>query len=123
MDYAIFIDALLNNGTYKGTRILSRKTIEVMTADQMISLNQQGKGMSQRPGETFCLGFGLRTEQGKGINSKSPGTYEWSGYFTTKFFIDPKEDLVFVGMMQIHGFKHGEFWDRLTAILYSSIEE
>ncbi len=123
MDYGIFIQALLNNGVYKGARILSRKTIEVMTADQMISLNQQGKGMSQRPGETFCLGFGLRTEQGRGINSKSPGTYEWSGYFTTKFFIDPKEDLIFVGMMQIHGFRHGEFWDRLTAILYSSIEE
>jgi len=123
LDYAVFIEALLNNGIYKGARILSRKTIEVMTSDQMISLNQQGKGFSSRPGETYSLGFALRTEPGKGINSKSPGTYEWSGYFTTKFFIDPKEDLVFVGMMQIHGFQHNEFWDRLTAILYSSIEE
>jgi Beta-lactamase class C and other penicillin binding proteins len=123
MDYAIFIQALLNNGIYKGERILSRKTIEVMTADQMIALNQQGKGISNKPGDTFCLGFELRTEPGKGINSKSPGTYEWGGYFTTKFFIDPKEDLIFVGMMQIHNFKHGEFWDRLTAILYSSIQE
>lgn len=123
LDYAVFIEALLNNGIYKGARILSRKTIEVMTADQMISLNQQGKGFSSRPGETYSLGFALRTGPGKGINSKSPGTYEWSGYFTTKFFIDPKEDLVFVGMMQIHGFQHNEFWDRLTAILYSSIEE
>ena len=123
MDYAIFIQALINNGIYNGKRILSRKTIEVMTADQMITLNQQGKGMSNRPGETFCLGFGLRTDQGKGISSKSPGTYEWSGYYTTKFWIDPKEDLIFVGMMQIHNFQHGEFWDRVTAILYSSIEE
>lgn len=122
-DYATFIQCLLNNGVYKGARILSRKTIEVMTADQMISLNQQGKGFSSRPGETYCLGFSLRTDLGKGINSKSPGTYEWGGYYTTKFFIDPKEDLVFVGMMQIHGFQHNEFWDRLTAILYSTIEE
>lgn len=123
MDYAIFIQSLMNNGIYNGKRILSRKTIEVMTADQMITLNQQGKGMSSRPGETFCLGFGLRTDQGKGINSKSPGTYEWSGYFSTKFWIDPKEDLIFVGMMQIHNFQHGEFFDRVTAILYSAIEE
>ncbi len=123
MDYAIFIQSLMNNGIYNGKRILSRKTIEVMTADQMITLNQQGKGMSPRPGETFCLGFGLRTDQGKGINSKSPGTYEWSGYFTTKFWIDPKEDLIFVGMMQINGFQHGEFYDRVAAILYSAIEE
>jgi len=123
MDYAIFIQSLLNNGVYNGKRILSRKTIEVMTADQMITLNQQGKGMSPRPGDTFCLGFNLRTDQGKGINSKSPGTYEWGGYFTTKFWIDPKEDLIFVGMMQINGFQHGEFFDRVAAILYSSIEE
>jgi len=123
MDYAIFIQSLLNNGIYNGKRILSRKTIEVLTADQMISLNQQGKGFSNRPGETFCLGFSLRTDQGKGINSKSPGTYEWGGYYTTKFFIDPKEDLIFVGMMQIHNFQHGEFFDRVAAILYSAIGE
>lgn len=123
LDYAVFIQSLLNNGLYNGKRILSRKTVEMMTADQMISLNQQGKGYSNRPGDTFCLGFSLRTDQGKGINSKSPGTYEWGGYFTTKFFIDPKEDLIFVGMMQIYNFQHGEFYDRLSAILYGAIED
>jgi len=122
MDYAIFIQSLLNNGTYNGKRILGRKTIEVMTADQMISLNNKGNSYSQKPGETFCLGFSLITDQGKGLSSKSPGTYEWGGYFTTKFFIDPKEDLIFVGMMQIYNFRHGEFYDRISAILYSAIE-
>lgn len=123
MDYAIFIQTLANNGIYNGHRILGRKTVEMMTADQMISLNKLGKGISQRPGETFCLGFGLLTDQGKGISSKSPGTFEWGGYFTTKFFIDPKEDLIFVGMMQIHQFQHNEFWDRLAAILYGAIDD
>ncbi|MFY9151801.1 MAG: serine hydrolase domain-containing protein, partial [Prolixibacteraceae bacterium] len=123
MDYAIFIQALLNNGKYNNQQILGRKTIEMMTSDQMISLNKLGKRISQKPGETFCLGFSLLTPEGNGINSKSPGTYEWGGYYTTKFFIDPKEDLIFVGMMQIHGFRHGEFYDRLTAILYGAIED
>jgi CubicO group peptidase (beta-lactamase class C family) len=122
MDYAIFIQTLLNNGEYNGKRILGRKTIEMMTADQMIQLNKEGKGYSQRPGETFCLGFSLITDQGRGIGPKSPGTYEWSGYFATKFFIDPKEDLIFVGMMQVHNFQHNEFWNRIAAILYSAIE-
>lgn len=122
LDYAIFIQSLLNNGTYNGKRILGRKTIEVMTADQMISLNNKGNGYSQKPGETFCLGFSLITDQGKGLSSRSSGTYEWGGYFTTKFFIDPKEDLIFVGMMQIYNFRHGEFYDRISAILYSAIE-
>lgn len=123
LDYAIFIQALLGNGEYNGKRILSRKTIEVMTADQMIRLNQLGNGYSNRPGETFCLGFSLITDQGKGISVKSPGTYEWGGYFNTKFFIDPKEQLIFVGMTQILSARHGEFWDRLAAIMYSAIED
>jgi len=123
LDYATFIQALLNNGHYNGKRILSRKTVEVMTADQMIMLNQEGKGYSRKPGETFCLGFSLITDQGKGISVKSPGTYEWGGYFNTKFFIDPKEQLIFVGMTQILGARHGELWDRLAAIMYSAIED
>lgn len=120
-DYAIFIQALLNNGVYNNQRILGRKTIEMMTGDQMILLNQQGNGYSKRPGETYGLGFALLTDQGRGISVKSPGTFEWSGYFVSKFFIDPKEKLVFVGMLQIHKFRHREFWDRVTAILYGSI--
>lgn len=93
-----------------------------MTSDQMISLNKVGKGISQRPGETFCLGFSLITDQGKGIGPKSPGTYEWGGYFNTKFFIDPHENLIFVGMTQVAGTRHGEFWSRLTAIIYGAID-
>lgn len=123
LDYALFIQALVNNGKLNNQQILGRKTIEMMTSDQMISLNKQGKGISQKPGETFCLGFSLLTPEGNGINSKSPGTYEWGGYYTTKFFIDPKEDLIFVGMMQIHNFRNGEFYDRLTALLYGAIED
>ncbi len=123
MDYAVFIQALENGGHYNGYRLLGRKALDVMTADQMIALNAKGNGISQKPGETFCLGFALLTEEGKGIGMKSPGTYEWGGYFNTKFFIDPKEDLIFVGMTQIVPFSHGEFWDRMTAIIYNALED
>lgn len=123
MDYAIFIQALLQNGEYDNKRILGRKTIEMMTSDQLIRLNQLGTGYSNRPGETYCLGFSLITEQGKGISVKSPGTYEWSGYFNTKYFIDPKEQIIFVGMTQILGSSHGELWDRLAALIYSALQD
>ncbi|MFZ5429373.1 MAG: serine hydrolase domain-containing protein [Bacteroidota bacterium] len=122
-DYARFIQALVNEGVFNGSRILSRKTIEMMTSDQMILLNKEGKGISSRPGETFCLGFSLLTEEGNGINSKSPGTYEWGGYFNTKFFIDPYEHMVFTAMTQIAPFPNEEFWGKLYAILYSAIED
>lgn len=123
MDYARFIQALVNDGEYNGYRILGRKTIELMTADQFVALNRKDAGISQIPGNTFCLGFSLITEEANGLNSKSPGTYEWGGYFSTKFFIDPEEELIFVGMTQINPFKHGEFYDRLTAIIYGAIED
>lgn len=121
MDYAVFIQALLNGGTYNGQRILSRKTIEAMTADQMIRLNEEGKGYSQAPGKTFGLGFGLYTDEYNHQHSKSAGTYEWGGYFNTKFFIDPQEELTFVGMTQIVPFVHQEFWGRVYAIVYGAI--
>lgn len=123
MDYARFIEALLNNGEYNGKRILARKTIEVMTADQMIVLNREGKGFSKTPGYTYCLGFSLITEPAKGMDSKSVGTYEWGGYFSTKFFIDPKEELIFVGMTQVAPNDYGYFWSRITTLIYSSIQD
>ncbi|RMG83285.1 MAG: class A beta-lactamase-related serine hydrolase, partial [Bacteroidetes bacterium] len=84
-DYAIFAQALLNGGAYNGKRILSRKTIDVMTADQLISLNEKGTGYSNIPGLSFGLGFAIRTEEAQAVSPKSPGTFEWSGYFNTKF--------------------------------------
>ncbi len=123
LDYAKFIQALVNNGLYNGQRILSRNTIETMTADQMILLNREGNGFSTLPGISYCLGFALRTEEAKGYGPKSPGTYEWGGYFNTKFFIDPEEELVFVGMTQILPFYRNDFWNRMYAIIYGAIED
>lgn len=122
MDYMVFIQALLNKGEYGGNRILSRKTIEVMTSDQLILLNKKGTGYSKIPGITFGLGFAVKTSEGIAHDSKSAGTYEWGGLFNTKFFIDPEEELVFVGMTQVVPFQRNDFWDKMYAIIYSSIE-
>ncbi len=122
-DYMTFIQALLNEGEYNGKWILSRKTIDVMTSDQMIVLNQQGKGYSSTPGVTYGLGFALLTEPGRAVSHKSPGTYEWGGYFNTKFFIDPEEEMIFVGMTQIVPFPRQDFWDKMYAIIYGALED
>ena len=122
MDYAIFIQTLLNGGVYNGKRILSRKTIEVMTADQMIQLNENGKGYNTG-GFTFGLGFEVKTKDGMANSHKSPGTYGWGGYFNTKFFIDPQEELIFVGMSQIVPFYRPDFWEKTYAIIYGSIDD
>ncbi len=121
-DYLKFIQCLLDNGKYKGRQIISRNSIELIASDQMIKLNQSGKGYSKTPGLTYGLGFSLITEKGRGNSYKSPGTFEWGGMFNTKFFIDPEEKLVFVGMTQVLPFIRQDFWDKLYAILYSSLE-
>lgn len=123
IDYARLIQALVNNGNYNGIQLLGRKTIEIMTSDQMVKLNNKGTGFSKNPGETFCLGFSLLTEDARGKNSKSVGTFEWGGYFNTKFFIDPQEELIFVGMTQIVPFYHGDFWNKMYAIIYGAIDD
>ncbi len=123
MDYAKFIQILCNGGTYNGIRLLGRKTIDVMTSDQLIRQNENGKGFSKKPGLTYGLGFSLKTAEGQAINPKSPGTFEWGGAFNTKFFIDPAEELTFVGMTQIIPFVRPDFWDRFYAIIYGAIEE
>lgn len=123
IDYARFIQALLDGGQLDGKRILSHRTVEMMTSDQMIVLNRKGKGYSQIPGNTYCLGFSLITEEASGMSLKSPGTFEWGGYFSTKFFIDPKEDLIFVGMDNIYPNHFGYFWNRVTALIYGAIDD
>jgi len=122
MDYAKFIQVLCNGGTHNGTRILGRKAIEVMTSDQLILLNDKGTGFSPLPGITYGLGFALRTDQGSAWSAKTPGTFEWGGAFNTKFFIDPEEELIFVGMTQIIPFTRPDFWDRMYSVIYGAVD-
>ncbi|MFK7932883.1 MAG: serine hydrolase domain-containing protein [Saprospiraceae bacterium] len=122
MDYAVFIQMLLNGGVYNGKRIISRKSIDVMTSDQLVVQNAAGKGRNEGLGRTMGLGFGVTLDAGQATSYKSPGTFEWGGYFNTKYFIDPSEDLIFVGMTQIVPFQRPDFWDKLYALIYSSLE-
>ena len=94
-----------------------------MTSDQLLSLKAMGGGYSPLPGLTYGLGFQLKTKEGSALGHKSPGTYEWGGVFNTKFFIDPAENLTFVGMTQVLPFTRPDFWDRMYAIIYGSIED
>jgi len=47
----------------------------------------------------------------------------WQAALNTKYFIDPEEELIFVGMTQIRGFNNGYFWERLEALMYGALED
>jgi CubicO group peptidase (beta-lactamase class C family) len=99
MDYARFCQMLLNGGTLDGTRIIGRKTLELMASDHLTP-DVKIQGMLVSPGHSFGLGFAVRTQQGVAPFLGSVGQFFWSGMAGTFFWIDPKEDLFAVLMMQ-----------------------
>ena len=101
MDYARFMQALLNGGTFGGTRLLGRKTIELMTSDHLGDIPDEA-GMLP-PGHGFGLGFAVRLQPGLAPFPGSVGTYYWGGAAGTTFWIDPAERLTAVLMIQAPG--------------------
>lgn len=94
-DYLRFCQMLLNKGTYKGNRLLSRKTVELMSSDNLGSI----PGMP--PGKGFGLGFAVSKAPGEIGILGSTGDYGWGGAAGTIFWIDPQEDLIGIFMIQI----------------------
>lgn len=96
-DYAKFGQMLLNGGTLDGARLLSPKTIELMTASHTADL--PGSGLIGG-GAQFGLGFRVVTDLGASQTLGSNGVYGWSGIYGTNFWVDPKERLVAIVMVQ-----------------------
>jgi CubicO group peptidase (beta-lactamase class C family) len=93
-DYQRFTAALADGGTLNGKRIIGRKTLEFMTADHT------GSRPGRPPGFGFGLGFEVRTALGDSLQPGSVGEYGWSGAAGTTFWVDPKEQLYAIYMIQ-----------------------
>ena len=94
-DYLRFCQMHLNGGVLDGTRILSRKTTELMSTDHLGDL-QMGNG-----GYGFGLGFAVAKDMGRIGALGSVGEYNWGGAAGTKFWIDPEEEMIGIYMVQI----------------------
>jgi CubicO group peptidase (beta-lactamase class C family) len=92
-DYYRFCQMLLNGGELGGTRLLSRKSVELISQNHV-----QGKADDLGYG----LGFGVISEPKFLTELGSLGSYYWGGFYYTSFVIDPKEDMVVVFMAQLH---------------------
>ena len=97
MDYARFLAMLLGNGRSGGTRLLGRKTVELMTADHLGTIT--GATDLLPPGHGFGLGFAVRTHAGMAPFPGSVGNYYWGGAAGTTFWVDPTERLYAVLMI------------------------
>lgn len=93
-DYATFLQMYLNNGELNGIRLLSRTTVQFMTANQIGDL-------WKNPGVYYGLAFGVIDQRGQDMGGRgSVGTFEWGAYFNTQYFADPKEKIIGILMKQ-----------------------
>jgi CubicO group peptidase (beta-lactamase class C family) len=100
-DYYRFCQMLLNEGELSGTRILGRKTVELMTANHLRPelMPYEIQGMYS-PGSGYGLGVGVILDVAQSQFPGSVGTYGWSGAASTDFWVDPQEQLIGIQMAQ-----------------------
>jgi CubicO group peptidase (beta-lactamase class C family) len=132
-DYVRFCQMLLNGGELDGVRLLSPTTVALMTSDHLppgIGYNSpfiaaiQDQAPTAEMGEGFGLGFLVRTQQGHNPLPGSVGDFSWSGYHGTYFWVDPKEKLVAVLMVQIPGsefMKSRHYRHEMRYLVYQAI--
>jgi CubicO group peptidase (beta-lactamase class C family) len=114
-DYATFLQMLLNKGEYNGKRLLSRRTVELITCNQIGDLNV-GR-------DKFGLGFQITTAYGQALLGISEGSFAWGGYFGTTYWADPKEHLVCLLFMQQSPLSHGEIQNKFKAMVYQTLND
>jgi CubicO group peptidase (beta-lactamase class C family) len=109
MDYLRFAEAMRNGGELDGVRILGEKTVNYMAMNHLpATVTSGGSGESPllggaRGGFGFGLGFGVVTSTVNSGVIGSPGEFNWGGAAGTVFWIDPVEEIVVVGMIQLMG--------------------
>ena len=96
-DYLRFARMLLGNGEVEGVRLLSRKTVELMTADHL----PVGLRLGDNPAMGFGLGLGVQRQVKGTQRLGSAGTFGWGGAASTDWWCDPQEQLIGIVMMQM----------------------
>lgn len=111
-DYARFLQLFLNKGEFNGTRLISRKTVELMLVDQLPELDSE-----------FGLGFGLETDKNDYRSPASKGSFSWGGAFSTQYWADPKENLIGVIYTNIYYNPHGYINEKFKVLTYQAIAD
>ena len=114
-DYLRFTMALANGGAFQGKRIIGRQTLDFMTADHT------GTRPGRPPGLGFGLGFEVRQRVGDSAIAGSVGEYGWAGNAGTLFWIDPKEQLIAIYMVQVSDPDRIELRNRFRSMVQAAI--
>jgi CubicO group peptidase (beta-lactamase class C family) len=126
-DYLRFCTALANGGELDGTRLLGRKTLELMTQNHLpggCDLSEMASGAfseTRYDGVGFGLGFSVTMDPAKAQVVGSPGEFAWGGAASTAFWIDPAEELVVIFMTQFMPSATFNFRGQLKQLIYGAI--
>ena len=115
-DYARFLQMTLNGGTLDGRRILSRKSVELMTVDHL-------HGIEFRAGEGFGLGFYVVTDVGARGIPGTVGEFGWGGAYHSTYWVDPREELVVVYLTQLIPAGTIDDHAKLRALVYQALAD
>ena len=113
-NYGTFLQMILNGGELNGTRILSRKSVELMTQNHLGDIPYDA-------GRGFGLGFEVITDLGDFGQPGSQGAYGWGGAYHSTYWIDPKENIVFVYLTQLIPAGGLDDANKLRALVYQAI--
>jgi len=128
-DYHRFNTMLLNKGELDGTRIVSRKTIELMTMNHLpggsdlASMSTSLFSETTNAGVGFGLGFAVTTDVASTLMPGSAGEFYWGGMFSTAFFVDPVERISMVFMTQFSPSMTYPIRRELKTLIYSALND
>lgn len=126
-DYLQFSTMLLNGGTGNNVRILSRKTIELMTSDFLTPVERKlpfHGAVDFWAGQGFGLGVSVLDRLGGQSELGSPGKYSWGGAYGTWWFNDPRENLSAVLMIQLYeAYLHIKIRQDFENLIYQAIDD
>ena len=118
-DYARFAQMLLNGGTLEGHRVLGRKTVQLMSANHLVTLPNNQAATRQKG---FGLGVEVTTDLGQLSMASSLGQFGWYGAATTYCQIDPKEQIVAVALVQHFPFNEHGFFAQFATGYYQALK-
>ena len=127
LDYHRFCQMCANGGELNGTRILGRKTLDLMRMNHLpggkdlSSLSKSLFSETQNAGTGFGLGFAVVQDVAKTMMPGSVGEYYWGGMFSTAFFIDPVERLHMVFMTQLMPSAQYPIRRELKTMIYAAL--
>lgn len=118
-DYLRFAQMLLNEGELDGRRLLSRKTVELMTRDHLGEIPM----LWRSAGYGFGLGVAVCLDPGRVGETGSVGAYYWGGAAQTLFWVDPKEEFIGIFLTQIKPYGSLTYRNQYRILSYQTIDD